>query len=122
MKLSDVKAILQAEVICGAEHLDQEAITVCGADLMSDVLAFSKEKTLLLTGLTNVQVIRTAEMGDLVGIVFVRGKRPGPEVIDMARDNGIPLMVTEYPLFESCGLLYSQGSFKGPRLAMTSDV
>lgn len=122
MKLNDVKAILQAEVICGSEHLEKEAVTVCGADLMSDVLAFSKEKTLLLTGLTNVQVIRTAEVGDLVGVVFVRGKRPGPDVIDMARGNGIPLMVTEYPLFESCGLLYSQGAFKGSRLAMTGDV
>jgi hypothetical protein len=68
VKLADVQKILQAEVICGSECLDGEVRSACGADLMSDVLVHSKEKTLLLTGLTNIQIIRTAEMGDLVGI------------------------------------------------------
>jgi predicted transcriptional regulator len=109
VKLTDVQALLQAEVICGPEHLDVEVGSACGADLMSDVLVHSKEKTLLLTGLTNVQIIRTAEMGDLVGIVLVRGKRPGPEVIQMAESKGIPIMVTCLPMFESCGILYKRG-------------
>ena len=109
MKLADVQKMLGSEVICGWEHLDREVVSACGADLMSDVLVHSKEKTLLLTGLTNIQVIRTAEVGDLVGILFVRGKRPGPEVIQMARIKGIPLMVTCLPMYESCGMLYRMG-------------
>lgn len=109
MKLIDVRKTLGAEIICGSEHLSRDVITVCGADLMSDVLAYSKEKTLLLTGLTNIQVVRTAEMGDLVGIVFVRGKRPAPEVIEMARVKSIPLLCTNFPLFESCGMLFKSG-------------
>jgi predicted transcriptional regulator len=109
VKLSDVQNMLGSEVICGWEHLDCEVISACGADLMSDVLVYSKEKTLLLTGLTNIQVIRTAEVGDLVAIVFVRGKVPGPELIQMAKIKGIPLMVTGLPMYESCGLLYRMG-------------
>lgn len=109
MKLADIQAILAAEVVAGSQWLSQEAISACGADLMSDVLAFTKERTLLLTGLTNVQVIRTAEMSDLVAIVFVRGKFPGLDVIQLAEEKGIPLMVCRYPLYEACGLLYSRG-------------
>jgi predicted transcriptional regulator len=109
VKLTKVQTVLESEVICGEEHLENEVLTVCGADLMSDVLVFTKEKTLLLTGLTNIQVVRTAEVGDLVAIVFVRGKRPGPEVIEMARHKRIPLMVCDYSMYEACGLLYSIG-------------
>ncbi|VBB06320.1 drtgg [Lucifera butyrica] len=109
MKLSEVKRFLSADVICGDEWLEQEAACACGADLMSDVLAFTKERTVLLTGLTNIQVIRTAEVSDLVGIVFVRGKRPGQELIQLAQTKGIPLFVTEYPMYEACGRLYKNG-------------
>ena len=109
MKLADVQKILQAEVLCGSEHLHRDTQVACGADLMSDVLAFTKEKALLLTGLTNIQVVRTADMSDLVGIVFVRGKRPGPEVIQLAESKGIPLLLSNYPMYESCGALYRGG-------------
>lgn len=109
MKLAEVQKVLQSEIICGSEYFENEVVTACGADLMSDVLVFSKERTLLLTGLTNIQVIRTAEVGDLAAIVFVRGKRPGVEVIQMARLKGIPLMVTELSMYEACGLVYSSG-------------
>ncbi len=109
MKLNEALSVLKAEVIWGNGCLDKEIVSACGSDLMSDVLAFTKEKTLLLTGLTNIQVIRTAEMSDLVGIVFVRGKRPGPEVIQLAQIKAIPLMVTNYPMFEACGVLYQAG-------------
>lgn len=110
MKLTEVRRLLEAEVLEGEELLEEvEVMTVCGADLMSDVLAFTKEKTLLLTGLTNPQVIRTAEMIDLIGIVFVRGKRPGEEVIKMAKEKRIPLLLTSYPLYETCGVLYTAG-------------
>lgn len=116
MLLLEVQAVLDAEVICGVECLDREVVTACGADLMSDVLAFTKESTLLLTGLTNIQVVRTAEMSDLVGIVFVRGKRPGPELIELARMKNIPLLVAKHSLYESCGRLYQKGLKSCPRI------
>ncbi len=109
MKLAQVRNVLDAEVLCGMEWLDREAKSACGSDLMSDVLAFTKEQALLLTGLTNIQVIRTAEMSDLVGILFVRGKRPGPEVVEMAKNMGIPLLSTQRQMYEACGMLYKDG-------------
>lgn len=105
-----MKNILNAEVITGHEILAQiEVLSACGSDLMSDVLAFTKEKTLLLTGLTNPQVIRTAEINDLVGILFVRGKKPPQETVNLAKMKGLPLLLTTYPLFETCGILYGAG-------------
>ena len=110
MNLLDVQKILQAEVLVGAERLaTTEVISGCGSDLMSDVLAFTKKKTLLLTGLINPQVIRTAEIAELEGIVFVRGKRPSLEVIELAKSKNLALLFTTYPLFESCGLLFAAG-------------
>ncbi|MBP2644971.1 MAG: hypothetical protein H6Q75_411 [Firmicutes bacterium] len=109
MKLAEVNALLCTEVLCGQENMEREIVTACGADLMSDVLVYTKEKTLLLTGLTNIQVVRTAEVGDLMGIIFVRGKRPGPEVIEMAKAKSIPLMLTELSMFDACGILHDYG-------------
>lgn len=109
MKLADVVRILQAEVLVPAPDMNREVLSACGADLMSDVLAFIKEHTLLLTGLTTPQVIRTADIIDLAGIVFVRGKRPGPEVLALAEAQGLPLFLTRFPMYESCGLLYQAG-------------
>ena len=108
MKLKEVKELLEVEVVLGGDD-EQEIGTACGSDLMSDVLAFVKEKTLLLTGLTNPQVVRTAEMIDLVAIVFVRGKIPPQETIDLAKKKGITLLSTDKSLYETCGLLYSSG-------------
>ena len=110
MNLLEVKNILGAESISGEDLLRQtEVISACGSDLMSDVLAFTKEKTLLLTGLTNPQVIRTAEINDMVGILFVRGKRPPQETINLAKSKGLPVLMTTYPLFETCGILFGAG-------------
>ena len=109
MKLVDVQGLLTAEVVAGMAWMEKEAGSVCGADLMSDVLAFTKERTLLLTGLTNLQVIRTAEISDLVAIVFVRGKRPNCDLIQLAEEKGITLMVCKLPLYEACGILYYNG-------------
>ena len=81
----------------------------CGADLMSDVLAFTHAGTLLLTGLTNPQVVRTAEMAGIRAIIFVRGKRPPRETIALAEEKGIPLLATRYTLYEACGRLYNAG-------------
>ncbi|UCD84833.1 MAG: hypothetical protein JSU92_01210 [Deltaproteobacteria bacterium] len=109
MKLSEVQKILQAEVLCGEESLDLELDTACGSDLMSDVLAFTKRGALLLTGLTNAQAIRTAEIADIKAVVFVRGKRPDEGVIKLAESKNIPILATRFLMFESCGMLYENG-------------
>jgi predicted transcriptional regulator len=109
MTLEEVKEILKAEVITGSNNLQMEIKMGCGCDLMSDVLAFIKPESLLLTGLTNTQVIRTAEIADIKAICFVRGKRPDEEVIRLAKSKGLPLLTTQLPMFESCGRLYRNG-------------
>ncbi len=109
MNLKEIQNMLNAELLCGGEWLGREVACACGADLMSDVLAFTKERTLLLTGMTNIQVVRTAEMSDCIGIVFVRGKKPGQDVIALALQNELPLFVTNFPMYEACGILYKSG-------------
>ena len=81
----------------------------CGADLMSDVLASVQPQAVLLTGLCNPQVVRTAQMADVAAIVFVRGKMPTQDVIDLANEEQIPLITTPYGMFELCGRLYKAG-------------
>ncbi len=109
MKLNEIVKLLDAEVIYDSGIEDKEFSTACGADLMSDVLAFVKHDALLLTGLVNPHSIRTAEMMDINLIVFVRGKRPSAEVIEVAKDKEVTLCTTEKTLFTSCGLLYTHG-------------
>ena len=109
MTLEEVKEILKAEVITGSDNLQMEVKMGCGCDLMSDVLAFVKSESLLLTGLTNIQVIRTAEMADIAAICFVRGKKPDEETIRLAESKGLPLLTTQLPMYESCGQLYKKG-------------
>ena len=109
MTIADVKRILNAEILCGDDLLEKEVHNACGSDMMSDVLAFVKEQSVLLTGLVNTQVIRTAEMMDMLCIVFVRGKDPTPEMIALAEQRGIALLVTEMRMFTACGLLYTAG-------------
>lgn len=109
MKLLEVKELLGATVYAGEDMLDMEIQEACGSDLMSDVLAFVKEQALLLTGLQNLQVLRTAEMMDIQVVVFVRGKAPSQEIIDFAKSRDMVIMSTELPMYVSCGLLYSNG-------------
>lgn len=109
MKISEVKEILKAEILSCSDLLDTEVHSACGSDLMSDVLAFVKDQALLLTGLLNAQVIRTAEMMDIRAIVFVRGKKPDESVIELAEESGVILIATDFPLYIACGLLYSHG-------------
>ncbi len=115
MTIADVKTILRAEVVCG-ENLDTEVHNACGSDMMSDVLAFVKEQSVLLSGLVNTQVVRTAEMMDMVCIVFVRGKTPNAEMIALAEERGIVLMTTPLRMFTACGLLYTNGLNGGDSL------
>jgi predicted transcriptional regulator len=109
MKLRDLMKLLEAELIVGGEKLDLDVQKAFAADLMSDVLAFATEGSILLTGLTNAQVIRTAEMVDISAVLFVRGKRPQPEAVELAKASGIPLLSTPYILYETCGRLYQHG-------------
>ena len=109
MRLSQIKEILKAEVLCGEDHLDREVISACGSDFMSDVLAFVKNQALLLTGLVNPQVVRTADMVEMKCIVFVRGKVPGPDIVELARERDIVVMTCAKRMYEACGLLYSKG-------------
>ncbi len=107
--LEDVKRILEAEVVAGSEFLHRNVKMACGSDLMSDVLAFAKSDSLLLTGLTNPQVIRTAEMAEVGSICFVRGKKPDEQTIKLAEAKDIPMLTTPLSMFESCGRLYQEG-------------
>lgn len=109
MKISQMQELLEARVLCCEENIDRHVYSACGCDLMSDVLAFVKDQAVLLTGLVNPQVIRTAEMMDMICIVFVRSKVPTQEMIDLARESGIVLMVSDKRLYEACGLLYQSG-------------
>jgi predicted transcriptional regulator len=109
LKLSEVRDILDAEIIVGEDCLDLEVHTAFGADLMSDVLAFAKAGSLLLTGLTNTQVIRTANVLDIAAIILVRGKKPSSETIALASELKIPILTTKYILFETAGRLYMKG-------------
>lgn len=112
MTIRDIRDLLSARILYGEELLDREIHTACGSDLMSDVLAFVKDQSVLLTGLLNPQVVRTAEMMDMSCIVFVRGKSPGEQIVDLARDSGIAVLVTDNGMFASCGKLY-EGGLKG---------
>jgi predicted transcriptional regulator len=109
MKLREVLQIIEGQVI--SKDIDLEAEVTCGggADLMSDVLAFAQEGMLLMTGLTNPQVVRTAEMAGTGAVVFVRAKIPPPETIALAAQKGIPLLSCKYTMFEACGRLYVAG-------------
>lgn len=109
MKLREVLEIIEGKVVTPNVDLDMEVQMGCGADLMSDVLAFTHEGTLLMSGLTNPQVVRTAEMAGIKAIVFVRGKVPPSETIALAEEKKIPLLASKYTMFETCGRLYRAG-------------
>ena len=109
MKISTIKELLQAEVICCEEGLSRHVYSACGSDMMSDVLAYVKDQAVLITGLVNSQVIRTAEMMDMNCIVFVRSKTPTEEMVELAKESGIVILATTKRMYEACGILYSNG-------------
>lgn len=109
MTVRDIQEILHATVISGEEHTDREVHTACGSDMMSDVLAYVKDQAVLVTGLNNPQVVRTADMMDMICIVFVRGKKPDGAILQLAVDRGIAVLATKLPMFAACGLLYEKG-------------
>lgn len=109
MTLQDVKTILNCTVHYGEDELDRELHTACGSDMMSDVLAFVKDQSILLTGLLNPQAIRTADMMDMLCVVFVRGKTPTDEMIELATSRDIVIMSTDQRMFAACGKLWENG-------------
>ena len=109
MKIRRIAELLEAQVLCGEERLDGEVHSACGCDMMSDVLAFVKEQAVLITGLCNPQVVSTAEMMDMRCIVFVRGKIPPKEVVQLANDAGIVVLATTERMYVACGVLYQCG-------------
>ena len=109
MKIDKIQELLDAKVLCCEELLGSHVYSACGSDMMSDVLASVKDQAVLLTGLVNSQVIRTAEMMDMRCIVFVRSKMPNEEMIRLAKESGIVLLATSKRMYEACGILYTNG-------------
>lgn len=112
MDLKLVSELLEAEVLSGKELLDRDVCHVEGSDLMSEVLTFNSPGNLLLTGLANIQVVNTANISGLIGVVFVRGRTPSKEVVAKAELSELPLLLTSHTMFEASGILFKHG-FKG---------
>jgi len=109
MTIREIRDLLGAKVLCGENELSNEVHSACGCDMMSDVLAYVKDQAVLLTGLVNPQVVRTAVMMDMRCIVFVRGKLPSQDILDLAEDAGIAVLATDERLYVACGKLYQSG-------------
>ena len=109
MKISEIKDFLDAKVMTGEGILDHEVASACCSDMMSDVLAYVKDQGVLITGLVNPQVIRTANMMDMACVVFARSKIPTKEMIELAEESGIAVMCTDKRAFEASGILYMAG-------------
>ena len=113
MKLENVIELLNAKVYCGEDQLDMELKSACASDMMSDVLAFVKDQALLVSGLCNPQVVRTADMMDIKCIVLVRGKVPTEDMIAIAKQKGIAIISSDYRMYSACGVLYKNGLVAG---------
>ena len=109
MTVREVMQIVDGKILVGEDRLDTPVDTACGSDLMSDVLAFVKEKTVLITGLINPHVVRTSEMLDITCIVFSRGKQPSAEILEMADEIGITVLSSPLTTYTACGELYVHG-------------
>ena len=113
MKIRDIKELLNAEILCYPEGLEKEVNSACGSDMMSDVLAYVKDQAVLLTGLLNPQVIRTAEMMDMICVVFVRSKKPTDEMLELAKEHQMVVLSTDLRMYDACGKLYQAGLGSG---------
>ena len=109
MTIREIKEVLDADILFGEDLLEGNADFVFSSDMMSDVLAYAEEQSVLITGLCNPQVIRTAEMLDIVCIIFVRGKKPDANTLSMAEERNIVILGTTHFMFTTCGILYSNG-------------
>lgn len=110
MNIGEISKIIDGKVLSAKDHLDTEVCTCCASDMMSDVLAFySSSNGVLITGLINPQVVRTAIMVDAVCIIIARDKNVDSSIIQLAEDNGIVVILSRHTMFETCGLLYEAG-------------
>lgn len=109
MKLKEIAAVLHATISCGAERIEDQVEMGYSSDLMSDVLTLDTDNLVLITGMVNLQAIRTAEMADIRAIVFVRNKKASQSMIDLASENGMCILESPYSLFKSSGLLFQAG-------------
>ena len=109
MTLHEIKDLLQCEVLAGGDNLQVDVTQVVASDGMSEILAFARSKELMITGLTNIQSVRTADVADVLAIVYIRGKRPNEKAIEFAKEKGIPVLATELGMFDVCGILREHG-------------
>ncbi len=109
MTLQEIRDLLKCEVLAGEDDLQVDVQQVVASDGMSEILAFAKSKELMITGLTNIQSIRTADIAGVSAVIYCRGKRPDKKVIDFARQKRIPVLVTNMVMFDICGILYNKG-------------
>ena len=109
MKIREIAALVQADVLCGETQLDEEYTNACASDLMSDVLTIKADNFMLITGLANIQSIRTAEMSDVKCILLVRGKEATEDMVELAKEDGIVLLRTSFSMFKTSGVLYASG-------------
>lgn len=109
MTAGKIAILLGAEIVCHDDLRDKEIMTACGSDMMSDVMAFYHDGGLLLTGLVNIQTVRTASLLDIDAVCFVRGKIPNTDMLALAQEAGIIIMQTALPMFPACGILYQSG-------------
>ncbi len=113
MKILDIGDVLKAEILTGENSLKQDVGCVIASDLISDILVSEDERAFLITGLVNIQIVRAADMIDLVAVAFVRGKNPQQEILEYAREMNLPLLRTEYSMYEACGVVYGAGCRPG---------
>lgn len=109
MKLSEIKETLKAKVYVGEDKLDVSVTAGAGSDLMSDLLTGPTNGVVLLSGLNNLQVIRTSVIAGVAALVIVRGKEPDPEMITHAREHDLPLLSSPFTMYTACGRLFRNG-------------
>ena len=108
MKVKEIRDLLEAQVLCGEDQLETDLQGVFASDFMSDILAFTDSQQILVTGMINPQVVRTAEMVDMKCIIFVRGKMPTEEIISLAEESGMIVLASRFLMYSACGMLYSR--------------
>ena len=109
MKISDILQLVDARIVAGNANFDENLDKAFSSDLMSDVLTLDEDNILLITGLANLQLIRTAEMADINAVLLARGKQATPEMIELSEENGLILMETSYSIYKASCILYSNG-------------
>lgn len=109
MTLAEIRDVLECEVLTADDDLSVEVHQVVASDGMSEILAFAKSSELMITGLTNIQSIRTADIAGVSAVIYCRGKRPDKKVVEFARQKRIPVMITKMVMFDICGILYNKG-------------